>query len=206
MRLIKYNLIVMILILGCRSENKFINNTEAVQAFIDSKINQRSFDTRIFDPPPPPELQDSIGHQGRVRPDSIIKKLPPLQVYINSSIVYDSNFNPNQHTTKDFYLENSKPVNGGRDLNIEGLKKKRGVILNSTTAENFFEVYPSINLKEGYGGFVSFKNLYYSEDGKKAIFQFTYYRRKLNSSTSIVYAEKQNDGSWEFTLEIVSIS
>lgn len=108
----------MILILGCRSENKLINNTEAVQAFIDSKINQRSFDIRIFDPPPPPELQDSIGHQGRVKPDSIIKKLPPLQVYINSSIIY----NPNQDTTKDSYLENSKPINSGKNLNIEGLK------------------------------------------------------------------------------------
>lgn len=206
MRLNKRYIIVLLLISGCRGKNSFQDNTLVVQAFIESKINQRSFDIRIFDPPPPPELQGSIGHQGQVRSDSIIKKLSPLQVYINSSIVYDSNFNPNQDTTKDFYLENSKPVNGGRDLNIEGLKKKRGVILNSTTAEKFFEVYPSINLKEGYGGFVSFKNLYYSEDGKKAVFQFTYYRRKLNSSTSIVYAEKQNDGSWEFTLEIVSIS
>lgn len=205
MRLNKRYIIVLLLISGCRGKNNFQDNTLVVQAFIESKINQRSFDIRIFDPPPP-ELQGSIGHQGQVRSDSIIKKLSPLQVYINSSIVYDSNFNPNQDTTKDFYLENSKPVNGGRDLNIEGLKKKRGVILNSTTAEKFFEVYPSINLKEGYGGFVSFKNLYYSEDGKKAVFQFTYYRRKLNSSTSIVYAEKQNDGSWEFILEIVSTS
>ena len=112
---------------------------------------------------------------------------------------------PRQFLLKRLRLLNPREK-GGNVIAIESLPEKKDIQLNWISSEDFFKLYKSINLEEGYGGFVSFKNLYFSIDGKKAYFEFTYFRRKMSSSTSVVYAEKQDDGSWIFSTELVSMS
>ena len=207
MRVIIYCFVILFFIQNCTVKSQFLDNTLVVQNFIETKIDQRTFDLRIFNPPPPPELRDSIKHDGQIRPDSIIESLAPLQVYVNRSIDYDNAFKAKVKPAKGFEFIGSKKKNkGGGFLEVENFTKKKGIILHSFSSDDFDGLFKSVNLQEGYGGFVSFKNLYYSEDGKKAYFEFIFYRRKLNSSTSIIYAEKQDDGSWKFNMETVSIS
>src|SRR5690606_21957523 len=65
-------------------------NPEAIYAFVETHINPREHDIRRYDPPPPPELRDSVGHNGRMKPDSVLYRLKPLGIYINPIVTYDS--------------------------------------------------------------------------------------------------------------------
>ncbi|MBS9464021.1 hypothetical protein KIM67_16485 [Flagellimonas sp. 389] len=207
MRIIKFFLIGLFFGQSCNVKSQFQNNSLAIECFIEDKINQREFDIRIYDPPPPPELRDSIKHNGQIKPDSIIERLAPLHIYINESITYDNVFKPKVVPDKDFdFIDSKKKKKGGEFLEVKSITKKKGIILNSFSSNDFLQLYELVNLQKGYGGFVTFKNLYYSEDGRKAYFEFILYRRRLNSSTAIIYAEKRNDGSWKFKMKAVSIS
>jgi len=148
MRIITYCFISFILIMSCGVNSQFQDNSAVIQDFIDAKINQRTFDIRIFDPPPPPELQDSIKHEGRIKSDSIIERLTPLQVYIDSVIEYDNTFEPKTISIKGFEFIDSKREKGGNVIDTGSLTKKKRINLNWISSEDFFNIYKSINLKE----------------------------------------------------------
>jgi hypothetical protein len=95
-----------------------------------------------------------------------------------------------------------------KDIKLNGMSfdRKDGINIEFLSSEAFSKKQRIIQFDEDYGGFLSFKNLYYSKDSKKAIFKIDFYKGRLNSSSSIIYAEKQSDGIWKFESELLSIS
>lgn len=207
MRVVISFFIVFVYILifnGCAiSQNQ--SNSDVINQYIEEYVNNNKYDIRLYDPPPPPELQDSIGHNGRRKPDSIANKLKPLKIYVNAMVKYDSAVDIN--IKKRFSFVNKiKPY--GNDFLLEKtvFSKKPGIILEFLSSEAFFNKGEKIQYDENYGGLVSFKNLYYSKDKKKAFFVFSIYHSKLNSSTSAIYAQKEDDGTWTFKSVLISMS
>lgn len=208
MRIIKFLIFLSILapiFNGCNKTQEKIG-LEAINVYLENNINNIRYDIRIFDPPPPPEWQDSLNHNGRIRPDSVIKNLKPLKIYVNIDIEYDSGFISDIKPIKGFsFVNDISPYMASQSLDSTYFSKKQGIILEFISKKDFFLKYERIQHNEDYGGLVSFRNLIYSEDGKKAVFEFSYFKGKLNASTSIIYAEKQ-DGTWIFLSEPISIS
>ncbi len=182
-------------------------NPEVINAYIDEYVNNQKYDERLYEPPPPPEWQDSLQHNGRIKPDSIIENLKPLKIFINYEVKYDSIFLFDGKLKKGFRdIENIGELRKDIRLNGMSFDKKKGINLEFLSSEAFFKKHRIIQFDEDYGGFLSLKNLYYSKDSKKAIFKIDFYRGRLNSSSSIIYAEKQSDGTWKFESELLSIS
>ncbi|MDO6471002.1 hypothetical protein [Maribacter sp. 1_MG-2023] len=209
MRIIRILVILSISILvfdGCRIKEKSIN-PDAINVYIGDYINNQKYDIRLYDPPPPPQWKDSLKHIGRMKPDSIVSNLVPLKIYIDLEIKFDSNFLHDQKLKRDFsFMDNNEfPA---KNFLLEKIKfdEKKGVELEFLSSEEFFKKQDKIQFNEDYGGFISFRNLYYSKDGKKAVFEMNFYKRRLNSSSSIIYAKKLSDGSWKYQSELKSIS
>ncbi|NKI25507.1 hypothetical protein HCG49_02900 [Arenibacter sp. 6A1] len=179
---------------------------EAINAYVENNVNNIRYDIRIFDPPPPPEWQDSLKHNGRTRPDSVIKHLKPLKVYVTIDIEYDSAFISDLKPVKGFsFVKDIKPYKASLSLDSTSFSKKQGIILEFLSRKDFFLKHERIQHEEDYGGIVSFRNLICSVDGSRAVFEVSYFKGKLNASTAIVYAEKQ-DGTWIFHSKPISIS
>jgi len=181
-------------------------NPEAIYAFIEANINQPEHDIRLFDPPPPPELQDSIGHKGRIKPDSIINRLSPLRIYINPVVEYDSILSSGHAMAKEDLSFIDKNQNFPIRLDPNQFLEKKGVLLLSIEQEEFFSSEKVLFRDEGYGGFVSFYNLYCSNDGQKTYFEVSIFKNRLNAATYAVICTKQKDGKWEFKSQLLSIS
>ena len=90
-------------------------------------------------------------------------------------------------------------------MNLNILKNRNSIVLESIHADNFFELYPNIRFNNDYGGMLSFQNLFVSKDGKKAYFEVIYFKNRLNAQKSAIYAEFRNS-KWIFKSEIISIS
>ena len=192
---------------SCHTKKESIIPEVVIHMYIEEYVNNRKNDIRLYEPPPPYELQDSLRHKGRMKPDSIIANLKPLKVYVNLEVKYDSVFIVYKKPKIGYdFIKKIKPNKKKIILKESLFDKKQGVVLEFSMSKAFFKKHKKIQYDEGYGGFVSFRNLYYSEDGKKAIFEIDYYKRRLNSSSSIIYAEKQSDGTWEFQSESLSVS
>ena len=211
MRLNEYFLSSLFLALvfqGCKARQQARQqpaDLEVINAYITEFVNNRKYDMRLYDPPPSP-WQDSIKHNGRRRPDSIIEKLEPLRIHLGIEIDYNT-VNHDPHPIKGFEFAEDPHRHSRKSLFLKtSFPKKKGIILEFLPAADFFAKYKRIRYTEGYGGFISFKNLYCSDDGKKAVFEMYFFKGRLNSSTSIMYAKKQPDGSWEFQNVMISIS
>ena len=208
MRLIFYFFILLYLS-SCQprraSENDGIS---IILDYIDSNVVQKKFDIRIYNPPPPPELKDSINHRGSIKKDSIIKNLVPLRIFINDSIQFSKNLiYKNTDSVKGFsFLKNIIPhKKKSFFLDISRLKKHEGIILESHNSDVFFKIYPNIRVENNYGGFLSFQNLFLSKNGKKAYFEVNYFKHRLNTAIYAVFADFK-DGKWEFRSRTISIS
>jgi len=181
-------------------------NPEAIYAFVETHINQREHDIRRYDPPPPPELRDSVGHNGRMKPDSVLYRLKPLRIYINPIVNYDSIIPGGAGIALGDLPFVEESQNFQLRLDPNRFLKKEGVLLLSTEQDVFFSMDKGLLVDEGYGGFVSFQNLYCSRDGQKAYFEFSIFKGSLNAATYAVNGEKQKDGTWEFKSQLLSIS
>lgn len=194
-----------LLIQACSDANQQAN-PEAIYAYIETHINQRKYDTRLYDPPPPPELQDSVRHSGRIKPDSITNKLKPLRIYINPIVDYDTivpQVKSNSIGDLSFIGERQNiPLR----IDSNQFSKKEGITLLATQQDEFFSTYKELYLDEGYGGFVSFHNLYCSKNGQNAYFEVSYFKGRLNATTYAVFCTKQKDGTWTFKSQLLSIS
>ncbi|WP_339142304.1 hypothetical protein [Croceitalea sp. MTPC5] len=187
--------------------DKETGNPEVIQAYIEEYVNNRTNDIRLYDPPPPPEWKDSLQHKGRRKHDSVLQNLKILRVYVNHHVAYDTIIPAHRKfKVDDDFMKKPLVVNKGFLLDHTAFSKKDGIMLAFISSDEFFENYEENQRKEGYGGFFSFKNLYYSKDGKKAIFEMNFYKRKMNGSSSVIYAEKDDDGTWKFQSELKSIS
>ena len=68
-----------------------INDLSIILAYLDVNIKENKFDARIYSPPNPSELNNNVVENKRIKHDSIILKLEPLQLYVSDSIVFDKN-------------------------------------------------------------------------------------------------------------------
>lgn len=194
------------ILISCNLKEKPAN-PEAINAYIEKYVNNKQYDARRYDPPPPPAWKDSLQHNGRTKPDSILKNLKPLKTYINIQVKFDSIFPVSERAIKEFdFAKNGRHVPNSFTLNSTGFETKKGVILEFIQSETFLINQQNIELDEGFCSFISFKNLYYSKDQKQAIFEVDFYKGKLSGSSSIIYARKTKDGTWIFNSEIKSIS
>jgi len=196
---------VIILMQSC-SDTVQQADPEVIYVYIETYINNRKFDTGLYDPPPPPELQDITGHSGRIKPDSIINKLKPLKVYINPIVSYDSILSPlKTNFSEDFSFideEQNTPI----WLDLNKFSKKKGVTLLTKQKDEFFSNYEILRLKNRYGGYVGFQNLYCSKDKQEAYFEVYYFKGRLNAANYAVFCIKQKDGTWIFESQLLSIS
>lgn len=194
-----------LLIQACSNINQQ-PNPEAIYAYIETHINQRKYDTRLYDPPPPPELQDSVRHSGRIKPDSIKYKLKPLRIYIDPIVDYDSILPQEKSDPMEdlSFIDERQTI----PLRIDSTQfsEKEGITLLAVEQDEFFSTYKELYLDEGYGGFVSFHNLYCSKNGQKAYFEVSFFKGRLNAATYAVFCTKQKDGTWEFESQLLSIS
>lgn len=191
---------------GCSSKEKPAN-PEAIYAYIEKYVNNKQYDARRYDPPPPPAWKDSLEHNGRTKPDSVLKNLKPLKIYINIQVKFDSIFPVSKNTAKEFdFAENMRDKSYNFLLESTKFDKKEGIDLAFIPNETFFKKQQNIELDDGYGGFISFKNLYYSKTQQQAIFEVNFYKRRVSGSSSIIYAKKDKDGMWTFKSELKSIS
>ncbi|MDF0706707.1 hypothetical protein [Flagellimonas okinawensis] len=198
-------LVFTLFALSCTPEGQR-SDLEVINAFIEARINQQKSDIRIYQPPPPPELQDSLGVDGRTKPGSIINKLPPLTIYINPVIEY--NKEPIAITDNSLgdlsFIGDVRPT--VRRLNSIHFSQKKGVSLQLIDSGDFFASYKKLRQKSGYGGYYSFQNLYYSKNLQKAYFKISHYKGKLGGSTYAVLCTKNMDGTWTFKMQLLSIS
>lgn len=191
--------------IGCKEINN--NSSEVLYAYVEQYINDEKLDERLYAPPPPPELKKNKRDKGGRKNDSIVGKLKTLNVYINDMVRYDSIVDLSKQEKKgfDFFTEINLPKQDFK-LKRKKFSKKDKLLISFISTEKFLNKQVELSSTCSFGGFVSFKNLYYSKSGDKAIFEVNYFKRKLNSSSSIVYAEKQSDNSWKFYMDMISIS
>jgi hypothetical protein len=206
MRITESTLLLLVLLYACNTIVTKPIEPEVILDYIEARINQNGNDPRLSYPPPPPELWDSLGKSGGRKPDSVIAKLKPLQIYIANAIKYDSVFEPFGVPTGYEFLND---VNNKRpkqvNLDISEIPTVTGIDLRAIDRDDFFEIYESIRLDDEYEGLVRFHNLFYSENGNKAYFEIIVFVAGLDGSVRAVYAEFIN-GEWEFKIVPVSIS
>ena len=205
-RIIECVFLLLVFLNACNTNATKQVEQEVILDYIEDRIAQNGNDHRLSYPPPPPELWDSLGKSGGRKPDSVIAKLKPLQIYIANAIRYDSVFEPFEVPTGyEFlnYVNNTGPrqVN----LDISKIPTETGIDLRAIDRDDFFEIYESIRLDDEYGGLVSFKNLYYSENRNRAYFEIIVFVAGLDGSVRAVYAEFIG-GEWEYKIVPVSIS
>ncbi len=207
MRLVLFSFFLALFSIQCKNINLKENNTQVVLQYLDQEIKQRGMDMRIGIPPPPPGINDSVILPGRMKPDSVINKLSPLNVYIQDSITYFDHYNliiePIEGFT--FINEAKRASNKAISLDISALKPRKGIILHSISRQSFDELLDNIRLDEDYGGLVSIKNLFISKNGDKAYFEAVYFKSKHKAATYNVYAEIIN-GKWDFKSEQITES
>lgn len=184
-----------------------INDLSIILAYLDVNIKENKFDARIYSPPNPSELKNNVVENKRIKHDSIILKLEPLQLYVSDSIVYDKNLIL-KDSIKDFF--NSKDygvISKKRNiyLNLSSLNYSKRIVLKPINENKFYTLYPKIKLDDNYGGLIRFDNLYVSKDGTKACFEVTYFKHKLNASSYIVFADYVNK-QWKFKQKVITIS
>jgi len=206
MRIIKYTFLILVLLNACNTDVSKQVEQEVILDYIEARIAQNGNDPRLSYPPPPPELWDSLGKSGRRKPDSVIAKLKPLQIYINRTIKYDSVFEPFE-VEPGYEFLNDVNNTGPRQVNLDisEIPAVTRIDLKSIDRDDFFEIYESIRLDDEYGGLISFKNLYYSENGNRAYFEIVVFVAGLDGSVRAVYAEFIG-GEWEFKIIPISIS
>ncbi len=205
MRLVLYFSILLFLTC-CRSGVTKKDNTSVILDYIDLNVTQKNYDTRIYNPPPPPELKDSIGHGGIIKDDSIINKLEKLKIFINDSIRFSENLTyKNEDLVKEFLFLENIHRSISIPLDVTNLKERKGINLESVYVNKFLKLYPKIRLENNFGGLLNFQNLFISKNGKKAYFEVSYFKQKLNTVTYAIFAEFK-DGQWIYKSEIISIS
>ena len=208
MRKIKFPILIFIGVefLGACKEGDIPVNLEPIDSYINQFVNNKKYDPRLYDPPTAP-WRNIEQHNGRMKHDSILKNLSPLTNYINLEVKYDAEVKFGNKPKIGFeFIEDIKPLRKNLYLKGGSFDKEEGIVLEFLSSEDFFKKHKKIQYQEGYGGFTSFRNLYYSEDGKKAVFEMDFFKRRLNSSSSVIYAEKQIDETWTFYIEMKSIS
>lgn len=203
---INYLFIIFIFLMLACSNTKQQANPESIYAYIETHINQSKYDTRLYTPPPPPELKDSVGHSGHIKPDSITQKLKPLRIYIDPMVDYDSILPQKRSDPLGDLSFINKKQNIPLELDSNQFSKRRGITLLIIGQDEFFSTNKELYLDEGYGGLVSFQNLYCSKNGQKAYFEVSYFKGRLNAATYAVICTKQKDGSWAFKSQLLSIS
>lgn len=207
MRLVFY-FIILVLLTNCNHKAKDYDNPSIILVYINSTIISENYDIRIYNSPPPPELKDSINLFRSIKQDSLTKNLKPLRIFIGDSILFTKTLNYKKKSfNKEFSFLKNITENAKQSiyLDISPLIKQKGIILESINKHLFFKNYPNIEFEDDYGGFISFQNLFISENRKKAYFEVNYFKHNLNSVSYVVFAEFQ-DGEWRFQSEIISIS
>lgn len=206
MRLIFYSFIT-ILIFGCKQGIKNTNDLEVISAYIELNLNREKFDLRIYNPPLPPE-EDSTNYEVGIKHDSILDEIGELKVYLNSEIVFEREFKIDLQDSIKSFLQLKKefrPILEPQTIQRLDFRKKQGIKLEIVDRDKFLKIYPDIKFNDNYGGLLSFQNLYFSNDGKKAYFEIVYFKSRLNSSTKAVFAEFKS-GEWFFNSYMLSIS
>ncbi len=206
MRLIFYSLIT-ILIFGCRQRIKKTNDLEVVTSYIELNLNREKFDLRIHNPPLPPE-KDSTNYVVGIKHDSILNEMDELKVYLNSEIVFEREFKIDLQDSIKSFLQLKKefrPMLESQTIQGLDFRKKQGIKLEIVSKDKFFKIYPDVKFDNSYGGLLSFQNLYFSNDGKKAYFEIVYFKSRLNSSTIAIFAEFKS-GKWFFNSYTLSVS
>ena len=201
----KYFLSFFLVLQACNTKVEQAVKADVILKYIELHMAQTHLDPRLYNPPSPPELWDSLGRLGSKKPDSIIKKLKPLQVFVTKVVQYDSVFEPwkSPKPGYDFLSEPSKTGPKEVILDLAQIPKVKGMVLEGVSKEEFMEKYESIKLDYDYGGLYSFVNLFYSDDGKKAYFEVKYFKGKLDASSKAVYAQFI-EGAWEY--EVIPVS
>lgn len=208
MRLILVLFIIAQLASQCKKRDTIADDKcGVVLQFIRDEITQNKMDIRIYEPPPPPELKDSTNHSGSFRHDSIINNLELLTIYINDSIRNGLIDRLPGELLKEFsFLDSIAPsLEPPIRLDIGSIPERKGIILKSIHFGEFQKMQQSLRNKEGYGGFITIQNLYFSKNGKKAYFEIHFFKDKLNATTKSVFANWKN-GKWEYTEKLRSIS
>ncbi|WP_417359099.1 hypothetical protein [Galbibacter sp.] len=161
----------------------------------------------MYVPLPPPDMHDSTYYEGKMKPDSVIRNLKPLTVYINDSIRYDSAFKPKMDFPVGFSFvkEISTSLTPAVYIDINSILRSKEVIIRSIQSSEIENILSTVRYRDNYGGIISFQNLLFSKDQKKAYFEVHYFKGKLNASTYVVYAEWRN-GKWKYQLKQLSIS
>jgi hypothetical protein len=207
MRIIRILLITIIctILYSCTNKVSLGNKTDVVIEFLIYSLSKNKLDSRMYNPPPPPEVADSLYEEKKH--DTIIKSLKPLKIYLNSNILRDSSFKHINKPPKGFHFLKKLSTSKNYKLPLKNnlLKNSSPIIFIPTTDDDFTRRYDSIRFMEDYGGLISFQNLIFSEKGKKAYFEISFFKSKLNASTSAVYAEWV-DGNWKFIVIPISIS
>lgn len=184
-----------------------INDLNIILAYIDVNIKENKFDARIYSPPNPSELDNSITENKRIKHDSIISKLEPLQLYISDSILFDKTLIFRDSIKNFFNSKDYGVISKKRNiyLNLSSLNYGKRIVLKPINENKFYTLFPKIKLNDNYGGLISFDNLHVSKDGTKAYFEVTYFKHKLNASSYVVFAYYVNK-QWEFKQKLITIS
>ncbi|MCF8714802.1 hypothetical protein JM658_08170 [Joostella atrarenae] len=144
-----------------------------------------------------------------MKPDSIIKNLKPLEIYIGDSIQYDSIFKLKTAIPENFSFIEKKTSIASRQpfaINFSSINvSRKNTILHSIELKEFMKILPSIRYNDNYDGLITFRNLFFSSNGKKAYFEIYYFKGKQNAGSRAIYAEWRN-GKWEYQSLPISIS
>lgn len=203
-----FSFIILLIFMSCKPSASKNKSASIILDYINSTVTQENYDTRTYNPPPPPELKENNHQEGAFKQDSIINKLDPLHLFISDSIVFSKTlmYKKTDHDKRFSFLKNrAKTAKNSLYLDISTFKERKGIVLERMNDTQFFNRYPEMKYENNYGGFLSFHNLIVSKNGEKAYFEVLYFKHKLNASTYVVFAEFR-DGKWTFKSEVISIS